>query len=61
MRFFVKYIYWSRRIDLQRFQSDSGSLKVSIYASKKVSTENGDSGSHLRSDNDIHNLLNQIG
>ena len=53
MRFFVKYIYWSRRIGLKRFQSDSGSLKISVTLVGGLWTDFGVFGSHLRSDNDV--------
>ena len=53
MIFFAKYIYWSTRFRLARFQSDSGSLKISVTLVGELSTDFGDFGSHLRSDNDI--------
>ena len=39
MRFFKKFISWSRRIDLKRFQNDSGSLKIRKLKDKKWSPE----------------------
>ena len=56
MIFFSKFISWSRRIHLKRFQNDSDSLKIRKLKEKSAGREFEVYGSHLGSDNDCMTL-----
>ena len=51
--FFSKFISWSRRIHLKRFQSDSGCWKIRKLKEKSVCHKLEVYGGHLGSDNDM--------